>query len=77
MAKEMSQAHLVRMRFIDFMLQYHGQINRFHIEDYFGLSRPQATLDLRMYNEAAPGNMTYVPSKKSYFAGEYFVRKFL
>jgi hypothetical protein len=65
---------MTRLRFIDFLLDHYGTFNRSAIVDYFGLSVPQASLDIAAYMEAAPGNMAYDNSAKTYRRAEGFVR---
>ena len=48
-----------RLEFIEFRLFWEGAINRADIVDYFAVSVPQASKDLSLYQERAPGNMEY------------------
>lgn len=57
---------LERLRFIDFLLDKRGTVNRGDITDYFGLSVPQASHDITAYLTHAPSNMEYDKSKKCY-----------
>lgn len=57
---------MTRLRFIDFLLDQYGTFNRSAIVDYFGLSVPQASMDIRAYIEVAPGNLEYDKSGKTY-----------
>lgn len=57
---------MLRLRFIDFLLDNYGTFNRGFIADYFGLSVPQASMDIRAYIEVAPGNLEYDRSGKVY-----------
>lgn len=45
--------------------------------DFFGVSVPQASKDLTLYQERAPGNMEYDTRGKRYVAAEKFVLRFL
>ncbi len=63
-----------RLRMIDFLLANYGSINRTAIEDYFGISKPQATNDFRTYMQQAPGNMIYCSRHKSYIKLPGFTR---
>lgn len=63
-----------RLRMIDFLLANYGCINRTAIEDYFGISKPQATNDFRTYMQQAPGNMVYCNRHKSYVKLPGFTR---
>lgn len=55
-----------RMHLIDFLLAHYGTINRAALEDFFGISTPQASLDLKEYMRRAPGNLEYDRSAKTY-----------
>lgn len=59
-----------RLRFIEFRLFWEGAINRGDIMAAFDVSVPQASKDLSLYRELAPGNLVYDPSEKRYFAGD-------
>ena len=45
-----------------------GFINREHIERKFGVSTPQASMDLRQYQDENPGMIDYNRSTKRYEA---------
>jgi len=57
-----------RLEFIEFRLFWEGGINRADIVDQFGVSVPQASKDLTLYEEKAPGNLFYDRSAKRYRA---------
>lgn len=61
-----------RLEFIDFRLFWEGAINRADIMQTFGVSVPQASKDLSLYQEQAPHNITYDKSEKRYFAAPDF-----
>ncbi|MDD3183145.1 MAG: WYL domain-containing protein [Alphaproteobacteria bacterium] len=61
-----------RLEFIDFRLFWEGQINRSDIMERFGVSVPQASTDLSLYQEAAPQNLMYDPRGKKYLASPSF-----
>jgi len=61
-----------RIGFIDFRLQWEGRINRKDLTDFFGVSIPQASEDLRKYQERAPENMEYDKRGKFYYASSNF-----
>lgn len=63
-----------RLRFIDFLLHQYGFINRSAIEDYFGMSQPNASNDLQAYLTIAPENMVYDAKAKAYVRSETFQR---
>jgi hypothetical protein len=66
-----------RLEFIEFRLFWEGGVNRSDIIDVFGVSVPQASKDLSLYQERAPGNVTYDKSGKRYVAAASFVPRFL
>lgn len=61
-----------RLEFIDFRLYWEGIINRGDLTLFFGISVPQASLDIARYIELAPENMEYDRKKKAYFATPHF-----
>ena len=61
-----------RLEFIDFRLYWEGRINRIDLKNFFGISIPQASADLREYQNIAPNNIGYDKSKKFYFSTEKF-----
>ncbi len=66
-----------RLEFIEFRLLWEGGINRADITDRFGVSVPQASKDLGLYQSLAPENITYNRSEKRYFAANTFHPRFL
>lgn len=66
-----------RLEFIEFRLFWEGSINRADIVEFFGVSVPQASKDLTLYQERAPGNVEYDTRAKRYVAAEKFVLRFL
>lgn len=66
-----------RLEFIEFRLFWEGGVNRADIIRMFGVSVPQASKDLTLYQERAPGNADYDKSAKRYVASKSFVPKFL
>lgn len=61
-----------RLEFIDFRLFWEGRVNRADLIQEFGISVPQASLDLTRYQEVAPANMVYDKSAKTYVASADF-----
>jgi predicted DNA-binding transcriptional regulator YafY len=61
-----------RLEFIDFRLYWEGRVNRADLTREFGISVPQASLDLTRYQQLAPANMTYDKSAKTYLASPEF-----
>ncbi|RWM07961.1 WYL domain-containing protein [Mesorhizobium sp.] len=66
-----------RLEFIEFRLFWEGGVRRKDIIDMFGVSVPQASKDLTLYQERAPGNVDYDKSAKRYVASKSFAPKFL
>src|SRR5688572_15421756 len=61
-----------RLEFLDFRLRWEGRINRSDLTSFFGISVPQATLDIKEYLERAPGNAAYDRSTRVYIASADF-----
>ncbi|MBI0549935.1 WYL domain-containing protein [Pectobacterium parmentieri] len=61
-----------RLQFIDFRLRWNGHINRTDLTSFFGLSIPQASLDIAKYIEIAPYNLIYDRRTKTYTATPTF-----
>lgn len=61
-----------RLEFIEFRLFWEGGINRADITERFGVSVPQASKDLTLYEQRAPGNLAYDKSAKRYLASGDF-----
>lgn len=66
-----------RLEFIEFRLFWEGGINRADIIEQFGVSVPQASKDLTLYEQKAPGNLQYDKSGKRYRASPDFKPVFL
>lgn len=66
-----------RLAFIDFRLYWEGRINRKDLTEFFGISIPQASADLRKYQERAPNNVEYNKRRKFYFATKNFEPVFI
>lgn len=66
-----------RLEFIEFRLFWEGRVNRSDIIHMFGVSVPQASKDLALYQELAPGNVEYDKSAKRYVAAGTFDPRFL
>ncbi len=61
-----------RLEFIDFRLRWDGVLNRGDLSAFFGISIPQASLDISRYLELAPHNARYDRRKRSYVATSDF-----
>jgi hypothetical protein len=66
-----------RLEFIEFRLFWEGGVNRSDIVTAFGVSVPQASKDLALYQEQAPSNIQYDRSLKRYFGSSNFRPKFI
>jgi predicted DNA-binding transcriptional regulator YafY len=62
-----------RLEFIDFRLCWDGRINRSDLTGFFGISVPQASLDISRYLELAPQNLSYDRRARTYLAADSFV----
>lgn len=60
-----------RLRFIDFLLGEYGYINRSALIDFFGISTPQASSDIRAYLEMNPKSAKYNKNTKRYEASNF------
>lgn len=66
-----------RLEFIEFRVFWENGLNRGDIVDFFDVSVPQASNDLKMYQELAPKNLRYDTRLKRYFASDSFAPKFM
>jgi predicted DNA-binding transcriptional regulator YafY len=66
-----------RLSFIEARLCWEGHINRKDLISRFGISIPQASSDLRKYQELAPDNIKYDKSGKFYYASKNFKPKLI
>ena len=66
-----------RLAFIETRLYWEGQINRKDLMEFFKISVPQASADLKRYLEEAPQNIRYDYSVKVYKATPDFKPKFI
>ena len=66
-----------RLHFIEWRLFWEGYINRSDLEERFGVSTPQASVDLRHYKELAGTNIEYNATQKRYVATKDMKPRFL
>jgi hypothetical protein len=66
-----------RFEFLEWRAYWVGRVNRKDLEEEFQISTPQASVDLRNYQEAAPGNIEYNATEKTYVATDNFRPVFL
>ena len=57
-----------RQAWIADMLRVYGYITRAHLQRMFGISEPQASIDLNVFRRAHPDAMSYDLSRKMYVA---------
>jgi hypothetical protein len=69
---ELQTAAVHRLRFIETLLMEYGFYNRGTGARYFGVSVPQASIDLADYMRMAPANVVYNKSSKRYERAEGF-----
>jgi hypothetical protein len=55
-----------RFEFMEWKLFWEGRLNRRDIEEMFGVSTPQASVDLRNYRDTAGGNIIYDATEKGF-----------
>lgn len=55
-----------RLEFIDFRLRWDHVFNRSDLTTHFGISVPQASLDIAKYTQLAPDNLLYDRSSRMY-----------
>lgn len=65
-----------RLEFIEFRIYWEGGVRRADLTETFGVSTPQASGDLSLYQDLAPGNMAYDSSEKKYVATPEFRAKY-
>lgn len=61
-----------RYEYIEYVLFWHGRINRADLVDTFGISGSQASTDLQSYIKRAPDNLRYDTAEKSYLRASAF-----
>ena len=66
-----------RLEFIEFMAFWEGGVNRGDITRKFGVSVPQASNDLTLYQKLAPTNLLYDSSEKRYVPTAAFSPRFM
>jgi WYL domain len=66
-----------RFEMIEWRAYWLGRVNRSDLEERFGVSTPQASVDLRAYQEAAHNNIEYDSTQKAYIPTASFQPKFL
>jgi predicted DNA-binding transcriptional regulator YafY len=65
-----------RFELIEWRAFWLGRVNRSDLEERFGVSTPQASVDLRSYQEAVPNNIEYDATAKAYVPTSTFTPKY-
>ena len=65
-----------RLRFIDFLLDQYGYFQCDALCNQFGISTPQASLDIRAYIERWPTNVEYDNLQRRYVRTATYERKY-
>lgn len=66
-----------RLEFLEWKLFWDGRLNRNDLEEMFGISTPQASVDLRAYRDVASDNIEYNATEKTYLPGKRMRPRFL
>jgi hypothetical protein len=66
---------LQQLEFIEFKLYWENEVCRQDLMEFFGISRPQASILFRRYDELAPGNLEYDLRSKRYVRSRSFKPK--
>ena len=66
-----------RLEFLEWRLFWEGRLNRSDLEERFGISTPQASVDLRHYRELAGANIQYDATQKRFVAPKEMKPRFL
>jgi hypothetical protein len=66
-----------RLEFIEFRSFWEGGVRRADITERFGVSVPQASTDLSLYQKLAPLNLRYDSSEKRYVPNPEFAPRFM
>lgn len=66
-----------RFEFIEWKLFWEGHLNRSDLETQFGISTPQASVDLKNYREVAGENIEYDTTGKAYVSSDRLAPRFL
>ena len=69
---ELTYAQRERLAFIDFCLQFIGQLARADLVNHFRTGLASCSRDLTLYKELAPNNMTLRHETKQYYRTEVF-----
>ncbi len=73
----MNYAAKQRLVFIEFLLFQYGCVKRSALVEYFGIGEATATRDLQAYKKAAPNNLAFLETDKSYHRTSGFERIYI
>ncbi len=73
----MSWGAAQRLAFIESRLFWEEKVNRGDLVAAFGISVPQASKDLTLYQQEAPANLRYDKARKCYVAAHDFAPRFI
>ena len=71
-SEEQTVAQMEKLQFVEHLVYFHGAVNREDIINRFGVSKASATNILSVYNQMAPGNLSYNIHLKCYEISESF-----
>lgn len=74
--RNLSQAQLERLAYIEFRLLFLGEVGRQDLMQRFGVAPAVATRDFAQYREAFPNNISFNGKTKSYVLGHEFSSAF-
>lgn len=67
-----------RFWLIELIAYWEGRLTTTHLREFFGISRQQASADIRRYRETHPGNLLdYQHSDKAYLPSPEFERRYI
>jgi len=67
-----------RFWLIELIAYWEGRLTTTHLREFFGISRQQASADIRRYRETHPGNLPdYQHSDKAYLPSPEFERRYI
>lgn len=70
--KKLNWYQIARLKTIETVAHWYGQVNSSDIKNIFGISRIAALGDIQRYIELAPGNIEYNSTKKTFVASSNF-----
>lgn len=74
---QLRQSVIQRLTFIEQRLYWEGRLVKQDLVDHFGISLPQASLDVATYQRHVQGAMAYDPKEKAFLPSETFEPKWM